>query len=755
MQTTQRFKIYYYSAIVFLVLLTVGATYTVVRTIENSKVNTHLIYLLGRQRTHTQRVIKNTLLLDKNFKEFNQKNRAKIKSEFQKALQNIELGEVELQNYSFILNQHPAFRKAQKLLTDFLTEIQIIDRELIVELQLSDYQVDIDLLYNTGNQYLDLVIEVIDKITIQNEQAQVFSSRLVMVFGAIFLVSIGFITFFIFNPAISKLEGAFFKIQTKNDDLAATQEELRQNVEILRHSQATLEKAFAEIQDLYDNAPVGYHSLNSEGLIIKMNKTELQWLGYTAEELINKRYFWELTEEPSPEIFRERFAILKTKGVVNNLIFKLLKKDGSLLEVLLNATALYDKNGDFLMSRSSINNRTELAQAEAQAQKYQAMLYETEKLAKIGSWEVDLQTMQLTWTPGVYQIYGFPMNQVPDLQSINKLYSSKNRKILNQIFAQSIQKNAKYEFELPFSNVQGKLVWSKAIGKPIVENGQVTKLQGFLQDITERKLAELAIQEKNEELQALTKEIQQNLIQLNQLNQTLENQNIELNASNQLKNQLFAIIAHDLRSPFATLSGLVDLLEIDVLSEEETAIILTELKKKNDTMSATLDNLLLWANSLLSGEKIDLIALDLAQIAQTTLDFLQILAQPKQIKLVNDIASQQLVMADKNMLTVILRNLTANSIKFTPAGGKIIIQSIENEGFIEVWVTDTGVGMNEKTQASLFKERTTSEGTNQEKGTGLGLLICKEFVEKMGGKIWVESQLNKGSTFKFTLNIKP
>jgi PAS domain S-box-containing protein len=755
MQATQRFRYYYYLIIIFLILLTCGATYTIVELIQNSKANTHLIYLLSRQRTRTQRVIKNTLLLNQTFKAFNQKNQTKIKLEFQTALRDIEKTETELENYAPILNHYPSFRKGQKLLADFLTEIQIIDRELNINTQVPDYQVDIHLLYDAGNQYLDLIIEVIDKITLQNEQAQVVGIRLTMAFGAMFLVSFGLITVFIFNPAIQKLARAFLKIQTKNDDLLAFQEELRQNLETLHQSQIKLEKAFAEIQDLYDNAPVGYHSLNSAGLIIKMNQTELQWLGYTAEEVINRKYFWELVLDGNAEDFAERFQILQKEGLVDNLLIKMRRKDGSLLAALLNSTALYDSNGNFIMSRSSIIDRTQAAQAEQKAQKFQEMLFETEKLAKIGSWEVDLQTMYLTWTPGTYQIYDIPLNQTPDLQFINQLYSPENQRILNQILARSVQRQINYEFELPFRNQQGNLKWSRAIGKPIVENGQVSKLQGFLQDITERKLAEIAIQEKNAELQALSEQIQQNLTQLHQLNQTLANQNTQLNANNQLKNKLFAIIAHDLRSPFATLSGLIDLLEMGVLSEAEIAVVLAELKKKNTNISATLDNLLLWANSLLDGEKIEWLRLDLAQIVQTTLDFLQILAQPKQIQLVNEIPANQFVLADKNMLTVILRNLTANGIKFTPAGGKITIQSTENEQVIEVWVADTGLGMSLETQASLFKERTTTKGTNQEKGTGLGLLICKEFVEKMGGKIWVESQLNVGSTFKFTLNLKP
>ncbi|MCU0444934.1 MAG: PAS domain-containing sensor histidine kinase [Microscillaceae bacterium] len=752
MNTTRRFRIYYYSAIVLLVLLTGTATYWVVQAIEQSQKHTHLIYLLSRQRTRTQRVVKNTLLLDKSFTNLDTKIQAQVKAEFQTAYQQLQNAEIELLEYDSFLQSLKQYASTQKLLLAFLAEIQIIDTQLKIKGQVLDYQVDIAKLYDLGNQYIDLLIGVIDQISHQNEGNQQFTARLVMVIGAVFLGCFVFITFGIFNPTIHKLDRAFGSLETKNEDLSASQAKLQSNLDALYHSQTKLQAAFAEIQDLYDNVPVGYHSLNGEGLIIKMNRTELSWLGYTAEEVIGKKYFWELTPDGNKDLFVQRFAKLKAEGSVKNQSFRLMRKDGSPLEVLLNATAIFDEAGSFLHSRSSMIDRTEIAQAEAQAQKFQTMLYETEKLAQIGSWEFDADSLQPTWTSGIYEVYQLPIDQTPKLQLINRLYSIDNQKNLQDLVQRCLREGKGYDFELPFTTLNNEIKWARAIGKPLFENNRVSKVYGFLQDITERKLAEMAIQEKNEELEALTEEIQQNMKQLDELNHTLEAQNSELKATDQLKNKLFAIIAHDLRSPFATLKGLVELLQIDALSENEKTMILAELKKKNDNVSSTLDNLLLWANSLLGGEVMNLTTIHLWQIAQDTIDFLQILAQPKQIEIINQIDTNELVLADKNMLTVILRNLAANSIKFTPSGGKITLHAYPKNEKVEIWVSDTGVGMEVAKLDILFKNQTTSEGTNQEKGTGLGLLICQEFVEKMGGRIWAESEVGRGSTFKFRLS---
>ena len=149
------------------------------------------------------------------------------------------------------------------------------------------------------------------------------------------------------------------------------------------------------------------------------------------------------------------------------------------------------------------------------------------------------------------------------------------------------------------------------------------------------------------------------------------------------------------------------------------------------------------------------ISFDLNNLAHDVIALYQVNAARKKIVLTNSIENEYNVKADKFMIDTILRNLVSNSIKFTKQGGEITIVSEElsNEKMLQISVEDTGVGMKEEVISKLFKidEHVTTKGTDKEKGTGLGLILCKEFIEKHGGQIWAESTLGEGSQFKFTI----
>ena len=221
------------------------------------------------------------------------------------------------------------------------------------------------------------------------------------------------------------------------------------------------------------------------------------------------------------------------------------------------------------------------------------------------------------------------------------------------------------------------------------------------------------------------------------------------------KDKLFSIIAHDLRSPFNSILGFLELLIENVKNYEvadvEKYLGIINLSAKNTLV--LLDNLLNWAKSqtgqiIFKPEKIVL-----SSLIQEIFELLNPSAKNKNIVL-NHIQSEEIIVfADLNMIKTVLRNLISNAIKFTNSNGKINVYGLQNDKFIEIAVSDNGVGMNEETQNELFRLETneTSKGTANEKGSGLGLILCKEFVEKHGGKIWVKSELGKGSVFKFTL----
>jgi len=179
----------------------------------------------------------------------------------------------------------------------------------------------------------------------------------------------------------------------------------------------------------------------------------------------------------------------------------------------------------------------------------------------------------------------------------------------------------------------------------------------------------------------------------------------------------------------------------------------------NTTAKSTLvllDNLLLWAQSQTGKIRFNPVTLNLGPMLIEIFDLLNPTAEIKNISLNSDRSVRTEVYADENMLKTVLRNLISNGIKFTGPNGKIDIHTSHEQNFIEITVSDNGVGMSEAFRDRLFKidKNVTTKGTADEMGSGLGLILCKEFVERHGGWIWIESEEGKGSAFKFSLPFK-
>lgn len=240
-----------------------------------------------------------------------------------------------------------------------------------------------------------------------------------------------------------------------------------------------------------------------------------------------------------------------------------------------------------------------------------------------------------------------------------------------------------------------------------------------------------------------------------QQNEVLELKTKELERVNHTKDKLFAIIGHDLRSPIAALHSLLTLIKMGNLSTEEINSFSSSLLERVDNTIFTLDNLLNWANSQMKGMKPNPQATILADLVDENFDFMQSVADSKKISLDNLITAKAQVWVDTNQINLVLRNLLSNALKFTPVYGNITLKADLRNDYWEIAVQDTGMGIPKAARDKIFKNKQhfTTEGTNGEKGTGLGLLLCQEMVEKNGGKIWVESTVGKGTIFFFTLPI--
>ncbi|GAB4479662.1 MAG: hypothetical protein OHK0057_32230 [Thermoflexibacter sp.] len=236
-------------------------------------------------------------------------------------------------------------------------------------------------------------------------------------------------------------------------------------------------------------------------------------------------------------------------------------------------------------------------------------------------------------------------------------------------------------------------------------------------------------------------------------NEKIMQQAEHLQRLNQTKAKILAIISHDFRSPIANLQNALELFENQNIDTNDILVITKKLRKNIGILQHTLDTLLHWAYAQMDGLQTQKKVFDIQQIileldAFFALDFLK-----KNIAIDYQVTPHTLVYADPDQVMLILRNLIANAIKFNPKNGKITLWAKEKQEEMLICVSDTGVGISSEKIKTLFKEdkSTSTKGTEGEKGTGLGLLLCKEFVEKNGGTIWVESEIGRGAEFYFTL----
>jgi PAS domain S-box-containing protein len=479
----------------------------------------------------------------------------------------------------------------------------------------------------------------------------------------------------------------------------------------------------------FESVNIGISIVSQEGKFLNVNDTLCQWLGYEKEELLNLS-FNSITPEED-KVIGLSFLDQIVNGEISNASYEkhYFHKNGQPIWVNISTSFHFNKQntGYFIcfIQNISENKRVEATLKESEKRFREIFDNISDGIFLLEVTE-DFHFRYLSINASFLQLTGIDPKDMLG-KTTEEIVPKETAKLVNAKYRRCVEAGEPYIEEIELELPVGKRYLYSSLIPMRNEEGRVYRIVGVTHDITQRKEYEAKLKQSETKLREL----------------------------NQMKDRLFSIVAHDLRSPFSAIMGLAEILHIN-MDNLDTRVMKDFVKLLNQSTNNyynLLENLLGW--SVLQKNEIILEKEDiqLNKVVSEISAQLMLNINKKGIHLKSKIPDSAHVASDTNMLAIALRNLIANAIKFTPKDGTITLSAKEDKDFVEITVADTGVGIPPENMAKLFRLDTSfsTEGTNREKGTGLGLILCKEFIEKNGGKIWVESEPGEGSRFIFTL----
>jgi PAS domain S-box-containing protein len=493
-----------------------------------------------------------------------------------------------------------------------------------------------------------------------------------------------------------------------------------------KQAEEALIESDRRFRDLFYDAPVGYHELDTEGRITCVNTTELSMLGYSSEEMIG-HHVWDFIEESeiACATFAEKLEGIKPRRSVER---SFRRKDGTWMQVQLDDRLLNDPSGRIVGIRATMQDIAERKRAEAALIESERRFRDLFENASDVIYTADLHGNFTSLNRSGERMTGYTRAEALHL-NFSQVVSPETLKLVQKMSERKLKTLDETVYELEFLKKGGEPLLVEVSSRAIFENGKPVGIQGIGRDITERKRIEAELKRARDAA-------------------------IE---SSRIKSEFLANMSHEIRTPMNGILGMTELTLDTTLDPDQREYL--EIVKSSTHSLLTIINDILDFSKIEAG-KLDLEEIDfnLHEAVGSAAAAVALHAHEKGLKLIVDIAAgvPDRLVGDPGRLQQVVVNLIGNAVKFTDAGEiavRVAMESeTEDEMFLHVSVSDTGIGIPAEKQDLIFGAFAQADGSTTRRygGTGLGLAICSQLVEIMGGRIWVESTESKGSTFHFT-----
>jgi PAS domain S-box-containing protein len=535
------------------------------------------------------------------------------------------------------------------------------------------------------------------------------------------------------------------------------------------------------LHEIFNNAPCGLHSLDKDGVFIAINDTELNWLGYSAEEVINKMRFTDLCTPASKETFHQHFQGFIERGFVRDLEYEMVCKNGSVLPVVINSRANYDENGNFINTHTFVLNLTEVKTAESEIRAKTKTLEILNSINRSIAEQLDLHTIIQKVTDATTQLTGaqfgaffynvidkggealmlYTLSGAPR-EKFEKFGLPRNTAVFHPTFSgegvvrvDDITKDPRYGMNPPYNGMPpGHLPVVSYLAVPVVsKSGNVigglifghpekAKFTAEAEELVASIAAQAAIAIDNAKL----------FDDLKKVNEENERLLAQARAEDHKKDEFISMASHELKTPLTSIKGYIQLLEQQLTDKNDVSYKYVVKTGNSINRLQRLIEDLLDVSKIQSGRlQFQTSDFQLADAIDESVEEIQHTSSAHNMIVTAE--SGCMIHGDKNRIIQVLVNLLSNAIKYSPGANEVHIQMTRAGGEVTVSVSDFGIGIPAEHHRKIFQRFHRVPNNVDFTGLGIGLFISNEIIRRHDGVMWVESEQGKGSTFFFCLPI--